>query len=141
MTLAPAFPTYDDAELVVPAPAAGPGNWAGAASAVLVDGTFWLTYRLRRPLTDGRGVAVVVARSEDGVHFEPVCEVPREAFRCESFERPALVPLPDGRWRLYLRGADEEEVRLRDAAHRRSFGSKNSDLVQIDHEALLSRHP
>ena len=102
MTLAPAFPTYDDAELVVPAPAAGPGNWAGAASAVLVDGTFWLTYRVRRPLTDGRGVAVVVARGEDGVRFEPVCEIPREAFGCESFERPALVPLPDGRWRLYL---------------------------------------
>jgi hypothetical protein len=103
MTVAlPALPTYDDAQLVVPAPDAGPGNWAGAASAVLVDGTFWLTYRVRRPLTDGRGVAVVVARSEDGVHFETVCEVPREAFGCESFERPALVPLPSGDWRLYL---------------------------------------
>ena len=101
----PALPTYDDAEVVVPAPDAGPGNWAGAASAVLVDGTFWLTYRMRRPLTDGRGVAVVVARSRDGVRFEPVAEVPREAFGCESFERPALVPLPNGDWRLYLSGA------------------------------------
>ena len=95
-------PTYDDVEVVVPAPGAGPGNWAGAACAVLVDGVFWLTWRVRRPLTDGRGVAVVVARSDDGVRFEPVAEVPREAFGAESFERPVLVPLPEGGWRLYL---------------------------------------
>lgn len=98
----PPVPSYDEGvRVVVPAPDAGPGNWAGAASAVLVDGTFWLTYRVRRPLTAGRGVSVVVARSADGVTFDPVAEVHREAFGCESFERPALVPLADG-WRLYL---------------------------------------
>jgi hypothetical protein len=94
--------SYDGAEVVVPAPDAGPGNWSGAASAVLVDGTTWLTYRVRRPLTEGRGVSVVVARSTDGVRFEPVAEVHREQFGCESFERPVLVPLPEGGWRLYL---------------------------------------
>ncbi|WP_127480191.1 hypothetical protein [Nocardioides pantholopis] len=97
-----ALPTYDDARVVVPAPAAGPGNWAGAASAVLHEGVFWLTWRVRRPLTDGRGVSVVVARSVDGERFEPVVEVRREAFGAESFERPVLVPLPGGGWRLYL---------------------------------------
>jgi hypothetical protein len=99
----PPVPSYDDgARVVVPAPDAGPGNWAGAASAVLVDGTFWLTYRVRRPLTEGRGVSVVVARSADGVCFEKVAEVHRESFGCESFERPVLVPVPDVGWRLYL---------------------------------------
>ena len=96
------LPTYEGAEIVVPAPGEGPGNWSGAASAVLVDGVFWLTYRVRRPLTEGRGVAVVVARSEDGVRFESVVEVRRETFGCESFERPVLVPLTGGGWRLYL---------------------------------------
>src|SRR5688500_6349209 len=96
------LPSPDELEVVVPAPGAGPGNWAGAASAVLVDGVFWLTYRVRRPLEVGRGVSVVVARSEDGVRFSPVAEVGRELFGTESFERPVLVPLPDGRWRLYL---------------------------------------
>jgi hypothetical protein len=67
-----------------------------------VDGTFWLTYRVRRPLAEGRGVSVVVARSADGVTFHQVAVVHREAFGCESFERPALVPLPAGGWRLYL---------------------------------------
>ena len=61
------LPSLDDAQVVVPAPGAGPGNWAGAASAVLVDDEIYLTYRVRRPLTEGRGVAVVVARSKDGI--------------------------------------------------------------------------
>lgn len=96
------LPTFDDVDVVVPAPADGPGNWTGAASATVVDGVFWLTWRVRRPLTDGRGVAVVVARSTDGVRFEPVVEVSRDAFGAESFERPVLVALPEGGWRLYL---------------------------------------
>jgi hypothetical protein len=87
---------------VIPAPGDGPGNWAGAASAILVDGVYWLTWRNRRPLTEGRGVTVDVARSTDGVRFETVAEVSRDIFGCESLERPVLVPLPEGGWRLYL---------------------------------------
>jgi hypothetical protein len=96
------LPSYDDITVVVPAPGEGEGNWAGAASAVLVDGVFWLTWRERRPLTDGRGVAVHVARSDDGVAFTEVARVRREDFGAESFERPVLVPVPGGGWRLYL---------------------------------------
>lgn len=95
------LPSYDGAQVVVPAPGAGPGNWAGAASAVLVDGVFWLTWRNRRPLSEGRGVTVAVARSVDGIHVEVVAEVHRDTFGCESLERPVLVPLEAG-WRLYL---------------------------------------
>ncbi|MCW2780208.1 MAG: hypothetical protein JWR35_657 [Marmoricola sp.] len=96
------IPSYDGATVVVPAPGAGPGNWTGAASAVLEDGVFWLTYRVRRPLTDGRGVTVVVASSGDGERFRTVAEVHREQFGTESFERPALVKVPGIGWRLYL---------------------------------------
>lgn len=56
---------------------------------------------MRRPLDEGRGVSVVVARSEDGVRFTPVAGVHRDAFGAASFERPALVPTESG-WRLYL---------------------------------------
>jgi hypothetical protein len=86
----------------VSAPAPGPGNWAGAASALLVDATIYLAYRVRRPLPDGRGVSVVVARSDDGEHFETVAVLRREQFGAESFERPAVVRRPEGGWRLYL---------------------------------------
>lgn len=96
------LPGLDDARVVVPAPDSGPGNWAGAASAVLVDGDVYLTYRVRRPLVAGRGVSTVVARSADGVTFETVCEVFRDEFGAESFERPVVVRRPDGGWRLYL---------------------------------------
>ena len=96
------LPRYDGAEVVVPAPGPGAGNWSGAASVVLADGVFWLAYRVRRPLDAGRGVSVVVSRSEDGVHFRPVASVERDAFAAASFERPVVLPLPEGGWRLYL---------------------------------------
>jgi hypothetical protein len=97
----PEIPRYETAEVVVSAPESGPGNWAGAASCVLVNGIFWLAYRLRRPLDCGRGVGVVVAKSWDGVNFKPVCEVSREAFGAASLERPVIVPTDFG-WRLYV---------------------------------------
>jgi hypothetical protein len=102
MTETLALPSFADATVVVPAPGSEPGNWSGAASAVLDEGVFWLTYRVRRPLREGRGVSVVVARSEDGEHFETVAEVRRDEFGAESFERPVLVRRPDGGWRLFL---------------------------------------
>jgi hypothetical protein len=102
MTQTLALPRFEDATVVVPAPGHEPGNWSGAASAVLVDDVYWLTYRVRRPLREGRGVSVVVARSDDGEHFVTVAEVRRDDFGAESFERPVLVRRPDGGWRLYV---------------------------------------
>ena len=95
------LPRYDNAEVVVSAPDAAPGNWAGGASWVLMNGMFWLAYRIRRPLDSGRGIDVVVAKSLDGVSFKPVCEVSREAFGAASLERPVILPTDFG-WRLYL---------------------------------------
>ena len=61
-----------------------------------------------------RGGTVVLARSDDGVHLEPVAELDKDRFGAESLERPALVRVDapsDGRsghrggtggWRLFL---------------------------------------
>ena len=100
--LAIPVPDYDDSQVVVPAPGDGPGYWAGGPSAVLADGVTWLAYRLRRPVGDGRGYAVAIARSTDGVAFEPVARLDRDAFAAASLERPALVRRPDGGWRIYI---------------------------------------
>jgi hypothetical protein len=62
----------------------------------------YLAYRVRRPADPGRGVDVVVARSDDQFHFEPVAAISKELVGAESLERPALVRTLDGRWRLYL---------------------------------------
>lgn len=98
----PPIPDYDRSVTAVAAPGDGPGHWAGAPSATWVDGVYYLAYRLRRPVGDGRGYAVVVARSDDGVRFEPLTVLERQQFGAASLERPALVPKPDGGWRLYL---------------------------------------
>jgi hypothetical protein len=95
------LPDLDEAHVVVPAPGVGPGNWSGAASAVRDGDAVYLSYRVRRPLAEGRGVTTVVARSADGLTFSTVCEVNRESLGAESFERPVLVRTDRG-WRLYL---------------------------------------
>ena len=93
---------WSQAQVVLAPADPQPGAWAGGPSAQLVDGTWWLAYRLRRPVGEGRGFANVVARSDDGVHFEPVVELGKDAFGAESLERPALVHTAESRWRLYV---------------------------------------
>lgn len=96
------IPDFTRSVTAVASPGDGPGHWAGAPSAALADGVFYLAYRLRRPVGEGRGYAVVVARSDDGVEFETVAQLARDDFGAASLERPALVRRPDGGWRLYV---------------------------------------
>ncbi len=95
----------------------------GAPSAALGDDGIYLAYRLRRPLAAGRGYAVAVARSADGVHFQTLVTVRREETGADSLERPGLVRDRDGRWRLYLSCATP--------------GTKHwqIELIQADHPA------
>ena len=85
-----------------PAPGAGPGHWLGAPSAVFDGNWWWLAYRVRRPLDEGRGIANIVARSRDASSWETVATVTSDGFGAASLERPALVRRPDGAWRLYV---------------------------------------
>ena len=97
------LPRPGDAVLAIVPPGSGPGYWAGGPSAVVADNGVYLAYRLRRPLGAGRGYAVAIAFARDGVNFgEPVAVITKEEMGTESLERPELVRLPDGRWRLYL---------------------------------------
>src|SRR3954454_5185277 len=97
-----ALSPHADSDLVVAPADPGPGSWAGAPSALLVDGVYYLAYRLRRPVGRGRGYANVVARSADGVRFEPVATLEKDAFGAESLERPAIAVTPEGTWRVYV---------------------------------------
>ena len=96
------LPRLDGSEVVITPPGTGPGYWAGGPSAVLAQDGIYLAYRLRRPVGSGRGYAVAVARSADGVRFATVATIRRESMHAESLERPCLVRTPAGRWRLYL---------------------------------------
>jgi hypothetical protein len=123
----------DPGEVAIAAPGDGPGYWAGGPSAVYSDGAFWLAYRLRRPVGLGRGYANVIARSRDGVRFETVSVVTNDSFGSASLERPCLVPLANGGWRLYVSCSKTasnqwwvEAVDVRDPAE---FGTANHRVV------------
>src|SRR3954471_13179368 len=77
------LPRLINAQLVAGPPEAKPGSWAGAPSAVLVDGKEYVAYRLRRPIGEGRGYANVVAVSPDGVNFTEIARVVSESFESE----------------------------------------------------------
>jgi hypothetical protein len=88
--------------IAITPPVSGAGNWVGAPSAIRRGDEIFLAYRLRKPIGHGRGYAVAIARSADGERFATIQTITKEQMDCESLERPVLVALPDGRWRLYL---------------------------------------
>jgi hypothetical protein len=128
------LPRPDHAVVAIEPPGTGAGNWAGGPSAVAADGGVYLAYRLRRPVGDGRGYAVAIAFADDGVHFgEPITVIGKEDVSTESLERPELVRLPDGRWRIYLScatfGTKHWRVEVVDAAHPASFDVADREVV------------
>ncbi|HEX4659319.1 MAG TPA: hypothetical protein VH307_18165 [Streptosporangiaceae bacterium] len=127
------MPRPERSVVAVSPPGPGPGTWAGAPSAARGDGEIYLAYRLRRPEGQGRGYAVVVARSADGVRFETLLTIGREEVGAESLERPALVPTPDGAWRLYLScatpGTKHWRVEVLEAGHPAAFDARRSRVV------------
>jgi hypothetical protein len=119
------LPSLEHGVVAVESPGSGPGCWSGAPSAVAGDDGIYLAYRLRRPIGQGRGYAVVVARSADGERFETLLTIGKEEMATESLERPALVRTPEGRWRLYLScattGTKHWRVEATEAAHPAEF--------------------
>ena len=85
------LPHPDESTVVIAPPGEGAGFWAGAPSAALGDDGIYLAYRLRRPLGAGRGYAIAVARSVDGVRFQTLTTIRREEVGADSLERPGLV--------------------------------------------------
>ncbi len=127
------LPRLEESSVVITPPGAGPGYWAGAPSAVVTEEGIYLAYRLRRPQGSGRGYAVAVARSADGVRFETVATIRREWMQAESLERPCLVHTPAGRWRLYLScatpGTKHWRVELLEASDPSRFDARERLVV------------
>jgi hypothetical protein len=127
------MPQPEQSIVAVPPPGNGSGMWAGAPSAARGNGEIYLAYRLRRPIGQGRGYAVVVARSSDGECFEPVLTIGKDELDTESLERPDLVVTPDGTWRLYLScataGTKHWRIEVLEAAHPAEFDARQSRVV------------
>lgn len=131
--MAAVMPKPDHSAVAVPPPGTAPGTWAGAPSAIRSNGDFYLAYRLRRPPGQGRGYAVAVARSADGVRFETLLTIGKAEMDAESLERPALVQTPDGTWRLYLScattGTKHWRVEVLEADNPEAFDARQSRVV------------
>ena len=127
------LPRPGDAVIAVAAPGAGSGYWAGGPSVVAADDGIYLACRLRRPTGRGRGYAVAVAFARDGVNFETLALIGKDEVDAESLERPELVRLPDGRWRLYLSaattGTKHWRVEVTDAAHPAEFDVRRRKVM------------
>jgi hypothetical protein len=127
------MPQPDRSVVAVPPPGTGPGMWAGAPSAARSDDEIYLAYRLRRPIGEGRGYAVVVARSTDGERFQSLLTINKQELDTESLERPALVTTPEGSWRLYLScatpGTKHWRIEVLEAPHPSAFDARRSRVV------------
>ena len=126
-------PCPDQSVVAIQPPGSEPGHWAGAPSAVRLGDEIFLAYRLRRPLGQGRGYAIAIARSADGVHFETLQVIGKQEMDTESLERPALVVTPDGTWRLYLScatwGTKHWRVEMLEAAAPGGFDPRQRTVV------------
>src|SRR5450759_1644114 len=127
------LPRADRSVPVVAPPGTEPGYWAGAPSAARCGDETYLAYRLRQPVGEGRGYAVAVARSGDGVQFETLLVIGKQEMGTESLERPALVLTPRGTWRLYLScatyGTKHWRVEMIEAGHPGDFSARTSQVV------------
>ncbi len=131
--LAELAPSPELSVVAIEPPGTEPGTWSGAPSAVRDGDQIVLAYRLRRPIGQGRGYAIAIARSADGVHFQTIQVITKEEMDTESLERPALVRAPNGTWRLYLScatwGTKHWRVELLEASAPDAFDVKNSVVV------------
>jgi hypothetical protein len=138
-------PLPERSVVAIEPPGTEPGTWAGAPSAVVADGGIVLAYRLRRPLDHGRGYAVAIARSADGVHFETICVIGKDEMDAESLERPALILTPDGAWRLYLScataGTKHWRVELLEAKAPEAFDARDRAVVLPGDSARAVKDP
>ena len=122
-------PLFNPSEgwLIRQPPGEGKGNWAGAPSA-FYDGEqkrFYLSYRLRKPLTEGRGHLTCIAESKDGKEFNDIWAGKATEFNSPSIERSALIKTPEGRYRLYVSYVEATDNRWR------------IDMLEADHPSRL----
>jgi hypothetical protein len=95
--------------------AAQPDYWAGAPGSFFAadEGTWYLTYRLRRPrgVHPDRGGEARIACSTDLVTWHDVWSVTKAQFQTASIERCALQKDHDGRWHYFASFVDPVDGR------------------------------
>ncbi len=105
----------------------GYGFWVGGHSAIYdpKEQKFFLFYRARSPLGQGRGAKCFIAESSDGITFHNIWEAGKEQLDAQSIEVSSLIKDPlTGKWRLYISYQTQE-------------GPWRVDLIEADHPKNL----
>jgi hypothetical protein len=127
------LPNPDTSLIAITAPGNGFGYWSGASSAIANGTDIYMAYRLRGPIGEGRGYGTVIAKSEDGVHFDHLLTITKEDMNAESLERPALIRTRKGAWRLYLScstiGSKHWRIEMIEASDPSAFDPKTRQVV------------
>ena len=132
--------------VVASAPGTGLGYWAGAPGAALgSDGTWVLAYRVREGVMLESGASTVVAVSDDGEAFTTVATLDKSRFGAMSMERPSVVQLDDGRWRLYAccatKGSKHWWIDALDADEPAGFSSADARTVFPGDDRVAVKDP
>ena len=139
------IPRNVEAETIAVPADRGPGHWVGAPSALVHDGVHYVAYRSRRPVDDGRGGDVIVARVEGDGTLAELCRIDKRSMDAESLERPALVTDGAGGWRLYLSCATTNtrhwRVELLQAASPDAFVTAGRRAVMPGDEHVAMKDP
>lgn len=88
--------------VAVPAPGEGDGWWAGAPTAVHDPADGLVVAWRERHGHDGFDVNVIARSPDGGETLDEVLRLDARHFGARWIERPALIALPDGGWRLYV---------------------------------------
>ena len=132
--------------LVAAAPGNGLGFWSGSPGAALgADGTWVLAYRVREGVSAESGASTVVAASDDGETFTTVATLDKSRFDAMSMERPSVVQLEDGRWRLYTccatKGSKHWWIDALDAEDPAGFESADARTVFPGDDRIAVKDP
>ena len=110
------LPTFDpEVGTVVREPdGSGAGYWVGAPTVYHdpADGRYYMSYRIRRPRPD-RGVENRIAVSDDGVTFEDIYTLHKDALGTESIERCCVYRTDDGKFHYAISCVDPADRKWR----------------------------
>ena len=131
---------------MAPAPGNALGFWAGSPGAALgADGTWVVAYRVREGVSPQGGARTVVAVSDDGESYSTAATLDKSRFDAMSMERPAVVQLEDGRWRLYTccatKGSKHWWIDALDADDPAGFESADARTVFPGDESVAVKDP
>ncbi len=109
----PAFVPEDGVVIREPE-GSGSGYWVGAPTVYrdAADGHYYMAYRIRRPRPD-RGVENRIAVSDDGVVFDDIYTLHKDALDSESVERCCVYRTDDGQFHYVISYVDPADRKWR----------------------------